>query len=808
MASTAMKHFRKRLSLHAGLIAAVLTACVLLFGLDGWRIWQNRLRDIDEAKVETANLAKSLAQHAHDAIAAADHVVTAIRERMEKGDSSAAQLEHIHVSLQAQVKAMPEIQGIAVFDADGNWAASSDENTPRHLNNGYREYFRYHQTHADRTVHLGAPMHSRSNDRWIITISCRVDDANGNFAGVVSASILVDRLQAFYDTFDIGSGGVIALDMATGTIVARSPGNQRIIGTDASKGLVFSNLLPIAPVGSFEQVSKIDGIEHVGSYRRVDEYPLVLIVSYGVDYVLADWRSDSALHLSISIGASIIMVLVTLRVARQVERRQAAERLYRLLAVNSNDAVFCMAMDGTRRYVSPAFTVLTGWTVAEAMQAEWAGLVHPCDRAAVTAMRAEFVAGRKQATMNFRYLCKKGAPLWVEARVSVSETDGETVFVSTVRDISERKAAEEQLEALNRILSTQATTDALTGLANRRRFDEALDAEWRRAVRDGAPLSLLLLDVDRFKLFNDRYGHLGGDGCLQGVAMAVANLVRRPGDLAARYGGEEVAVLLPGADAEGAAGVAEQIRAAIEALGVEHLGNLPAGVVTASFGVATAQVQPHGGPCSGEELIAAADAALYEAKRTGRNRVVSASAIPTNSTPSAQPHEQQRLAALARYDAAGATRPSRKLDGVVRLAASLFNVPIALVTLVGEHRQNFVAKFGLEAEGTARDISFCTHTIAGEGVFTVANACRDPRFSDNPLVQGEPAIRFYAGAPLVTSLGQPLGTLCIVDRVARPPLTSAEKALLTDFAALAASYMDQQLMAAEAAEAGVYSVSL
>ena len=316
---------------------------------------------------------------------------------------------------------------------------------------------------------------------------------------------------------------------------------------------------------------------------------------------------------------------------------------------------------------------------------------------------------------------------------------------------------------------------------------------------------MLLLDVDRFKLFNDRYGHQGGDGCLKGVATTVAHFVRRPGDLAARYGGEEVAVLLPGADAEGAADVAEQMRAAIEALAVEHLGNLPVQVVTASFGVATAQFEAHGGPCSVEELIATADAALYEAKRTGRNRVVSAPDLPTNPTPPAQPQEEQRLATLARYEAAGATKPSRSLDRVVRLTASLFKVPIALVTLVGKDSQNFVAKVGLETEGTSRNVSFYDHTIASDGVFTVANASKDPRFSDNPLVQGDPSIRFYAGAPLVTSLGQPLGALCIIDRVARPPLTSAEKALLTDFAALAASYMDQRLMEAEAGKPGVYS---
>ena len=808
MVPTTTKTLLQRLSLHAWLITAVLTACILLVGLDGWRTWQNRLRDIDEAKVETANLARSLAQHAHDAIAAADSVVAAVRERLEKGDASPAQLERVHVSLEAQVKAMPGIQRLAIFDAAGNWTASSDASNPPKLNNSYREYFQYHRSHTDREAHLGGPMHSRSNGRWVITVSRRLDDPQGNFAGVVSATILVDRLEAFYDTFDVGPRGIIGLDSATGIVIARSPSARKTTGTDTSRSRIFSQLLPHAPVASFEYVSPIDGVERVGSYRRVDEYPLVLIVSHGMDDVLADWWSDSALHLFISLSAGLILILVSLRVARQVERRQAAERLYRLLAVNSSDAIICVALNGKRTYVSPAFTVLTGWTVEETLRVQWGELVHPDDQQSVAVMQAEIVAGRKQATMDYRYLCKDGCSLWVEARVSLSKGDDVTQFVASIRDISERKAVEEQLEALNRVLSGQATTDALTGLANRRRFDEALDAEWRRAVRDGAPLSLLLLDVDRFKLYNDRYGHQGGDGCLQAVASTVANQVRRPGDLAARYGGEEVAVLLPGADAEGAAIVAEQIRAAIEGLAVEHLGNLPAAVVTASFGVATAQVQAENGPASAEELIAAADAALYEAKRTGRNRVMSASDMPTSSTPAVHSQEEQRLATLAIYDAAGATRPSRSLDSVVRLTASIFNVPVALVTLVGQDRQNFAAKVGLEAGGTSRDVSFCNHTIVSDGVFTVANACKDPRFSDNPLVQGDPGIRFYAGAPLVTSLGHPLGALCIIDRKPRPPLSSAEKALLTSFAALAVSYMDQRLIEAEAMKPGAESGDL
>ena len=174
-----------------------------------------------------------------------------------------------------------------------------------------------------------------------------------------------------------------------------------------------------------------------------------------------------------------------------------------------------------------------------------------------------------------------------------------------------------------------AGTDGLTGLANRRTFDEAYEREWRRAAREGSPLSLLLLDVDHFKLFNDRYGHLAGDDCLRAIAEAATAMGCRPGDLVARYGGEEFAVLLPGTDREAAAEVAERVRLGVAARKVPHSGS-PAGVVTISVGLATAQPRPEsggneaGGDRTADAKAAAlvqADAGLYAAKRGGRNRV-------------------------------------------------------------------------------------------------------------------------------------------------------------------------------------------
>jgi diguanylate cyclase (GGDEF)-like protein len=175
-------------------------------------------------------------------------------------------------------------------------------------------------------------------------------------------------------------------------------------------------------------------------------------------------------------------------------------------------------------------------------------------------------------------------------------------------------------------LSVLAATDGLTGLANRRTFDKALESEWLRAARHNLPLSLLLMDIDRFKRFNDNYGHQAGDECLQAVARILAAAMKRPGDLVARYGGEEIAVLLPATDAAGAATVAEDVRSRVEALAIPHDGNLPASVLTISIGTATLKPSFQLFDADPKMLVALADQALYQAKLKGRNRVSIASA--------------------------------------------------------------------------------------------------------------------------------------------------------------------------------------
>jgi diguanylate cyclase (GGDEF)-like protein len=198
--------------------------------------------------------------------------------------------------------------------------------------------------------------------------------------------------------------------------------------------------------------------------------------------------------------------------------------------------------------------------------------------------------------------------------------------ISRLQKEMERKNAElaqsnVQLERANRMLHQLSYLDGLTGIANRRHFEESLDQEWRRSARDGSPLSLLMADIDHFKTLNDACGHQHGDDCLRLVARALGETLKRAGDLASRYGGEEFAVILPGTDAEGAAAIAEDVRIRIESLGLRS-GREPEYPVTVSVGFATAC--PTDG-VSPRVLVDAADRALYAAKRQGRNRVVAGS---------------------------------------------------------------------------------------------------------------------------------------------------------------------------------------
>jgi diguanylate cyclase (GGDEF)-like protein len=189
--------------------------------------------------------------------------------------------------------------------------------------------------------------------------------------------------------------------------------------------------------------------------------------------------------------------------------------------------------------------------------------------------------------------------------------------VETLRDMTDQKRAETALKIL-------AASDGLTGLANRRSFDQTLAMEWSRAQRTKKPLSLLFADVDHFKLYNDLHGHQKGDECLRAVASVIGENALRPADLSARYGGEEFATIMPETDQKGARKVAERLRHVLAELRLHHGAASAGPLVTLSIGIAT--LVPGEDTCP-DLLLTQADQALYAAKHSGRNCVVSADNI-------------------------------------------------------------------------------------------------------------------------------------------------------------------------------------
>jgi diguanylate cyclase (GGDEF)-like protein len=310
----------------------------------------------------------------------------------------------------------------------------------------------------------------------------------------------------FYDRFDIGREGTIVLARDDGTLFYRRPYNESLVGTDVSRGPLFTLIRSTGPAGSGMHKSAIDGIVRLYSYHHLEGYPLVVASAQSKDEILGHWWL-AALKMSCVVAFAV---------------------------------------------------ALLGWG---------------------------------------------GARMIRQIRIREKLED-------------ELRRAGDALEQRNQALKTLAESDGLTGLANRRLFEEALAGELARARRNGGQFALILIDVDFFKKYNDRYGHVAGDDCLRNVAAAIGGGARRPGDLAARYGGEEFAVILPDTSLEGARAVAEGIRAAVAALAIEHADS-PDGRVSLSLGL----VAGPAGPEPDCAWIEAADRLLYEAKAEGRNRV-------------------------------------------------------------------------------------------------------------------------------------------------------------------------------------------
>ena len=310
---------------------------------------------------------------------------------------------------------------------------------------------------------------------------------------------------------------------------------------------------------------------------------------------------------------------------RLVERRTrdlaVSERRIRSVVESIVEAVILIKHDGRIQSVNAAAEQMFGYTESELVGENVSILMpSPYREEHDGYLRNYFETGTARIIgvggRRLKGLRRNGEIFDIELAVSESSTGSERLFVGVIRDISVQLEYERELEQLS-------TRDELTGLGNRRAMVGALSEEWRRCLRSESPISVMLVDVDYFKQFNDYYGHLAGDECLKRVAQVMADGVHRPGDLVARFGGEEFILVLPGADGATAEAMAEKIRRAVLDLHIPHANHVSSEFVTVSAGVAS---RIPSGDATSEALVHNADTALYRAKGSGRNQVQNASA--------------------------------------------------------------------------------------------------------------------------------------------------------------------------------------
>jgi diguanylate cyclase (GGDEF)-like protein/PAS domain S-box-containing protein len=272
-------------------------------------------------------------------------------------------------------------------------------------------------------------------------------------------------------------------------------------------------------------------------------------------------------------------------------------------------------------YIGPQIEPLLGWSQDSWLTVDdWATRMHPEDRDYVV----NFCVAQSQAGVDheadYRALTKDNGYVWIRDVVHVvrDAQGGVEALIGFMFDITERKKTEEKLLALQKELEALSFKDGLTNIANRRRFNSAIELEWESARKAGTPLSVLMLDIDFFKQYNDLYGHIQGDECLVNIAQTLSLALENPRDLAARFGGEEFIVLLPGADATAAFKVAERCQRLIQKQAIAHAQSPHGQRVTLSIGAGTATPADYATP---SEFIEAVDRQLYAAKKNGRNRI-------------------------------------------------------------------------------------------------------------------------------------------------------------------------------------------
>lgn len=303
------------------LIAAIFIIAVLLLlaGLIAWQSIRDYRMQIKDAEEYTSNLVLSAAQHAEDAIKEIEAFSSGMVERAEWYGLDNIDADRLRKVFLGQASIMHQIHGIFIYDDEGRWLVTDKTTIPPNANNSDREYFIYHKTNKDRSMHIGQVIKSRSTGELVIPISRRINRPDGSFAGVFLTTLHVKYFNDFYSSFKLNGNDIFAVALRDGTVITRRPFDENKVGTNISKGDIFSKYLPLSPIGTARIISIVDGVERINSYRQLSRYPLVVQAGLSMDGILAQWRHGLIRLLIITTVIAIVLIIFSTLLFYQIK---------------------------------------------------------------------------------------------------------------------------------------------------------------------------------------------------------------------------------------------------------------------------------------------------------------------------------------------------------------------------------------------------------------------------------------------------------------------------------------------------------
>ncbi|MBV8680967.1 MAG: diguanylate cyclase [Aquitalea sp.] len=509
---------------------------------------------------------------------------------------------------------LPMVANLILTDSVGTIIESTVSNTGQTVKLADRDYFIALRSRPDAGLVISRPFMGRIINQPVIVFARRINRRDGSFVGMVAATVRIKWFQQRFSQIDVGPDGTLVWrgDASRNfDLLARYRPVQ--IGQTTVSNTFRATIAAHPLQGTYQAVAGADGITRTFSYQKLHDYPLITLVGLARSDYLVDWQRHAALFLAIEVGFLLISSLGGLIVLKAWRSHARASAQTQLLMTSAASGIFGVDRVGICTFLNPAASQMLGLKHGDELLGSAIHTIihhHQADGRSCHGEQCLLFGALSQREVHvardvFWRVDGKSFPVefWVRPQYDQHMLQG---FVVTFVDISER---------------LMAHTDSLTGLANRRHFDEALPVEWSHHLRAKDAFSLLLLDVDHFKRFNDTYGHVAGDDCLRRVAVAIQAAMSRLNYTATRYGGEEFACILPDTGQAEAIAVAERIMAGVKQLAIPHDSSGVESEVTISIGIITATPDCIGGAL---EMVNLADRQLYLAKTEGRNRLRSA----------------------------------------------------------------------------------------------------------------------------------------------------------------------------------------